>query len=273
MNDPQKSKKYVLAKGPVNSRTTTVQQPRALPSSPIVKARMQMAKAKQLLGTPLATRLSTPHSIAKQHAHATPALVLQAIGCTVGGTGVLLGLIQKSLLIAGASAVVVCAFGLWAYVGAQARRRDAGSFHIDSSSLVDAGDVERLDAAMEKLAAQTSQDTIDRLSSLKESIMRCLQLLGSAQILGGISSEDHLYIRECIRRYIPDSINGCLQVPQKDRATLVIDGKKPALDLLHDQIDMIRSQLDIKELRLTQLAGESLMQQHNFLSAKTSTKT
>ena len=65
---------------------------------------------------------------------------------------------------------------------------------------------------------------------------------------------------------------GRMPIPQKDRASLLIDGSKSALDLLHEQIDMIQSQLKIKENHLTQLAGEGLLRQHRFLAAKTTAK-
>ena len=83
-----------------------------------------------------------------------------------------------------------------------------------------------------------------------------------------MATEESLYLREAVRRYIPDSINSCLQVPQKDRASLVIDGSKPALDLLHDQLQMIQLQLDGREAKLTQIAGEALLRQQRFLASK-----
>ena len=98
--------------------------------------------------------------------------------------------------------------------------------------------------------------------------MRCMALLGASAEEGSLATEESLYLREAVRRYIPDSINSCLQVPQKDRATLVIDGSKPALDLLQDQLQMIQQQLDTREAKLTQIAGEALLRQQRFLAAK-----
>ena len=51
---------------------------------------------------------------------------------------------------------------------------------------------------------------------------------GVNNTLSPMASEESLYLPEAVRRYIPDSINCCLKVPQKDRASLVIDGSKPA---------------------------------------------
>jgi hypothetical protein len=121
---------------------------------------------------------------------------------------------------------------------------------------------------MEKMAAQAPQTTVDSLARLKESIVRCMALVGASAEEGSLATEESLYLREAVRRYIPDSINSCLRVPQKDRASLVIDGSKPALDLLHDQLQMIQQQLDAREAKLTQFAGEALLRQQRFLAAK-----
>jgi hypothetical protein len=198
--------------------------------------------------------------------------ILQAIGCTVSVIGLLLGLIQNSWLISGTSAALLCGFGSWIYMVANAKRQAGRNSGLDISNIVDASDIERLDSAMEKLAADVSQETLDRLAGLKESIARCVSLMTSSQSDGGHSTEDGLYVRECVRRYIPDSISSYLRVPQKDRASLIIDDNKSAVDLLHDQIEMIRNQLALKEIRLTQIVGESLMRQQRFLAAKTNSK-
>lgn len=273
MNDLRGNKKYVVTKGPVNSRTAAVRTPREVPAAPAAVARIKMARARHLLGATLSARLDAPRQGTAQGDHPRVAMVLQAIGAAVAGTGGLLGLIQKSLPTLVISALALAGLGAWAYVGARQRRSQTGSEPWDMSQLVGPRDIEHLDSAMEKIAGQSPQETLDRLAQLKESITRCVHLIVSTPASESFSSEDHLYIRECIRRYVPDSIHSCLKIPPKDRATLVIDGHKPALDLFHDQIDMIQAELCIRETRLTQLAGESLVRQHNFLSAKSSRQT
>ena len=273
MNDIKGNKKYIVTKGPVNSRTAATRSPRDVPAAPAVVARIKMARARHLLGTPLAARLETPRHGVAHRDHPRAALILQAIGAAVAGTGLLLGLIQQSLPTLAFSALALAGLGAWVFVDARHRRRQIGSEPWKTGQLVDASDIEHLDSAMEKIAAQSPQETLDRLAQLKESITRCVHLMGSTPAGEGFSSEDHLYIRECIRRYVPDTIHSCLKIPQKDRSTLVIDGSKPGLDLLHDQIDMIQAELHLRESRLTQLAGESLVRQHNFLSAKSSRRT
>lgn len=268
MNDPKISKNHVVAKGPVNRRTTPKWQAPSAIESPLVKVRVQVAKARQRLGVPLSQRLTAEQSSSNPRKKPSSVSIFQAIGGTVSAIGFMLALIQKSALMAILCAALVCGFGAWTYYCACAKRKNVATGTLKISDLIDNSDIEQLDQTMEKLAAEGGQDTLDRLANLKESMMRCIALMTGTQTDGNITSEDHLYIRECVRRYIPDSINACLQIPQKDRTSLLIDGSKTAQDLLHDQIDMIQSQLKIREGRLTLLAGENLVRQHQFLAAK-----
>jgi hypothetical protein len=272
MNDPKSSKNYVVSKGPVNRRTAQKGPEPPSKESALVKVRVQLAKARQRLGVPLSQRLTAEQSNSRHSKKLSFASVFQAIGGTVSAIGLMLALIQSSVLMATLCAALVCGFAAWAYYSANAMHEDNGRGILEISNLIDICDIEQLDRTMEKLAAQEGQATVDRLALLKESMTRCIALMTSTQSDGSISTEDHLYIRECVRRYVPDSINACLQIPQKDRASLLIDGSKSALDLLHEQIDMIQSQLKIKENHLTQLAGEGLLRQHRFLAAKTTAK-
>lgn len=111
---------------------------------------------------------------------------------------------------------------------------------------------------MDKMAAQAPQTTVDNLARLKESIVRCMALVGASAEEGSLATEESLFLREAVRRYIPDWINSCLRVPQKDRGTLVIDGNKPALDLLHDQLQMVQQQLDAREAKLTRVGRSAV---------------
>jgi hypothetical protein len=268
MNDLKKSKNYAVAKGPVNRRTSAA-TPEAKPAvAPALLQRVSAAHAKRRLGTPLSQRLTASAGGTTHDKLPTGTAIVQAIGGTVCAMGVGLGLIQSSVLLMGGSALALGAVGLWAVVSRRSQRGDAGPARVAATDLADPEALARLDALMEKMAAQAPQATVDSLAKLKESIVRCMALVGASAEEGSLATEGNMYLREAVRRYIPDSINSCLQVPQKDRATLVIDGSKPALDLLHDQLLMIQQQLDTREAKLTQIAGEALLRQQRFLASK-----
>ena len=269
MNDPKPGKNFAVSSGPVNRRLVMPSAHATDATAPIVLARLEAARAKLRLGATLADRLSP-----LQHRHnGTEALgtreIVAVVGTAVSAVGLTLGLIQSAMAVIGTSAVLLCGFGAAAYLAARARRQAGGEAVADTSDLVDGKDIALLDAAMEKLAATALQETIDRLRDVKANISRCVALIASAKGQQVYADEDQMFIRACVRRYLPDSISAFLRVPQKDRETLPIAEGKTALALLHDQIDMLQSQLQIKEDRLTQAAGESLMQQQRFLAAKT----
>jgi len=265
MNDLKKGKNYVVANGPVNRRTTqapVVEKPQIAPA---VRMRIDMAKSRHRLGAPLSHRLggSTPGQ--GDGPALSPIAILQAMGATVGATGLVLGLLQGALLLSGAGAATLGVFACWAYVRRRSRRGDADRQLAPAGNVVEAEDLRRLDLAMERMAQEAPQATVEQLAQLKESIARCVALAAQE---GSFLGHEPLYVREAVRRYIPDSIAACLKVPHKDRASLVIDGGKPAIDLLHDQLQMIQDQLTGSEASLTQSAGEALMRQQRFLAAK-----
>ena len=272
MNDPKLSKNFAVSTGPVNSRLVAPSDHPTDSTAPVVLARLEAARAKLRLGTPLAGRLSPQqHGTGGAEALSTREIVA-VVGAAVSAVGLTLGLIQSAVPVIGASAVLLCAFAVAASLAARARRQAGGEMMPDAGDVVEGQDIALLDAAMEKLAATASQQTIDRLSGLKAQLARCVALVASAKGNQVYSDEDQLFIRACVRRYLPDSISGYLRVPQKDRETVLIDEGKTALNLLHDQLDMLQRQLQDKENRLTQVAGESLMQQQRFLAAKTGSR-
>jgi len=271
MNDLKKSKNYAVAKGPVNRRTSAaIPEPKRVVAQAVLQ-RISSAHAKRRLGTPLSQRLEASADAAGHGKLPTGTAIVQAIGGTICTIGVGLGLIQSSVLVIGSSAAALAVVGVWAAVSRRSKQRgNPAQPRVTATDLADPEALARLDAVMEKMAAQAPQATVDSLARLKESIVRCMALVGASAEDGNMASEESLYLREAVRRYIPDSINCCLQVPQKDRATLVIDGSKPALDLLHDQLQMIQLQLDAREAKLTQIAGEALLRQQRFLASKAS---
>ena len=279
MDDPKPGKNFAVSAvsdGPVNSRLVAPQAPREDDGeSPIVLARLEATHARLRLGVPLSERLAPAQ---RGPGNAEPLSVRQivsVVGATVSGVGLTLGLIQSAIVVIGASAVLLCGFGAAAYLGGKTRRQPGGNAAAPFARLIDGKDIALLDGAMEKLVATAPQETVDRLTALKDQLSRSLALVGQSEVREVAQSnpvaldEDTLFLRECVRRYLPDSISGFLRVPLKARTTLQMENGKTAQELLHDQFDMLKNQLQAKEERLTQMAGESLMQQQRFLAAKT----
>ena len=121
------------------------------------------------------------------------------------------------------------------------------------------------------MTKESQQATVDTLCQLKDTLNRCALLLADGAIQALAAPDDSLFIRGVIRRYIPDTIQACLKVPAADRETRVIDDRKTATTLLHAQLALLDTQLQQRAARLSQFAGEALLQQQRFLAAKTQT--
>lgn len=276
MNDRQLNKKFAVAKGPVNQRLVTPSTaPDREQAAPAALARVQLAQAKHRLGTSLQERLGSVQSRSESPARLSTREIGIVIGGAVSAVALTLGLIQGSPLVAGIGGVCLTGLGALGYVAAKARRKMTGTSASDIGQFIDAKDIAALDAEMVRVAAESPPETVARLSAIKDQISRCAELIAGAngehRDSGILANEDQLFIRECVRRYLPDTLASYLKVPPKDRATVVIDEGKTAQTLLHEQIGMLKNQLAAKETRLTRDAGEPLMRQQRFLSVKTKT--
>ena len=272
MDDPKLNKNLAVSNGPVNRRLMAPPVPPRQSAVPVVHKRLEATRAKLRLGASLAERLSPLQHHSNNAEPLSSWEIVAVVGAAVSAVGLTLGLIQSAFLVIGTSALFLCGFGTAAYLGTRFRRHAGGAETADAGNLIDDKDIALLDTAMETLATTAPQETIDRLSDLKAQISRSLALIASTKSNPACLDEDQFFIRECVRRYLPDSISGFLRVPQRDRGTLLIDDGKTALNLLHDQFEMLQNQLQAKENRLTQLAGESLMHQQRFLAVKTGTR-
>lgn len=271
MTAPDNKGKFAVSNGPVNRRTAAANQrttPRAEPT--VVLTRIKAAQTKLRLGAALSQRISQTHAQPKVGKIKATAIT-QAIGCTVAGIGIFVGAIQGTWGLAGVSLLAFAGLATWAWWSHRARKLASPSTTGFTGTWIEPEDLQRLDALLEQLAQESNTGTIERLVAFKDALSRCVTLVNGVQHTGLVSSDDVLFVRETIRRYVPDSIQACLKVPAVEREHRVIEDGKTALDLLHGQLDLIARQLQQRETQFAQLSGESLLQQQRFLAAKTQT--
>ncbi|OYT92066.1 MAG: hypothetical protein CFE43_10055 [Burkholderiales bacterium PBB3] len=270
MNEPQGKGKFAVSSGPVNRRTATPTQ-RTAPKTqaPVVLNRLKAAQAKHRLGSGLAQRLAPGASGGHTPARARMSLIVQSMGCTVSGVGLFVGAIQNAWPVIGVSAAALLGLGTWTWRSYRQQHASAAEVETKLAALIDPADLQRLDSVLEQVAKESGPTTVELLVQFKETLIRCVALASGQQSQGLLASEDSLFIRESVRRYVPDSLQAYLKVPQAERESRVIDDGKTASALLHAQIALIAEQLQQHEARLTQLAGEALLQQQRFLAAKT----
>ena len=270
MNDPQGKGKFAVSNGPINRRTATpIQRSTSKIQAPAMLTRLKAAQAKHRLGAGLAQRLASSAAGARTPAHARFGLIVQSMGCTVSGVGLFVGAIQSSWAVVGISAAALLGLGAWTWRSYQQQHASASELLLNLAALVDPADLHRLDGLLEQVAKESGHTTVELLVKFKETLVRCVALASEHQSQGLLASDDSLFVRESVRRYVPDSLQAYLKVPQVERENRVIDDGKTASTMLHAQIALIAEQLQQREARLTEISGEALLQQQRFLAAKT----
>lgn len=257
--------RYVVGIEPVNRRTADPQL-RAPPPDPAqLMVRARQLHQKHALGAPLAEVLESRK--AQASTAAVPGL---AIAGLVAGTALLpLAVFSGSLWVGallGSGSVLSLGYAARRIVAA---RRAAAPAALASGRppLVDAQALEALDRVMEAIAPELDESLMNPLVRLKHTLVRLIELDHAAAAAPFIG-EDHLYLQQCVKRYLPDSLQAYLKVPAQHRSRPIAqDGRTPA-QTLAAQLTLIQQELDRREQQGVEAAGEALLSQQRFLEAK-----
>lgn len=197
-------------------------------------------------------------------------MIACAITLTIATITLFLAWLQSSLpLILISLAGFAGAAALFAW-----RRRRGGSsgWHEPEAGLpagLDEESVRQLDEVLDRLQVEAPEDLMAQLKSLKTLLVRIGQ-----QMRGPpdehFTMDDGMYVRECVRRYLPDSATGYLRVPKGQRGTSLERDGQTAESLLRSQLNLIESELQKRETKLARSAAEHLLRQQRFLEGKAS---
>ena len=278
-SQPQSSQRFASSSGPVNRRT--VRQP--LEVSPPLQAhaslrqRMAQVQARHRLGQPLSQRLAVGGS--NWLRGATPAASVGAAGAlALGGVGLLLAGLQASWLLGAASVGLTgLAAGLW-----MVARRQSAATSLAAQPLLplfDATALAKLDEVLHHLASEMTEAQLAPLRSLADTLERMAPLMRRVGMNEQFTQEDHFYVTECVRRYLPDTLQAYLQVPRHSRAlaastapTDVGSAESTSADaLLAAQLALLQTELARREQALNSASTEALQKQQRFLQAKGAT--
>lgn len=183
----------------------------------------------------------------------------------------MLGAIQ-SLVVLMATGVAIAAFGAlgWKVVHAKARtavpQRATGG--AQPALLFDPQTLAIFDAALEKAGAELDENCAARLLSIKEAFKR----MGSQSAAHDehFTVEDRMYLRECLRRYVPDSLQAYLRVPVAQRHQPLLSDQPCAQVALLQQLDLLLNEVRLREKKLARSAAGHLVRQQQFLASKKS---
>lgn len=265
--NPRPDPKYASAARPVNRRTAarTHAEPAAPAQAPArVRQQVQSAQARQLLGAPLVRQLaqqSAQRSGVPMGAHHA-VLALAPLGA-LAGAWIVWQQAGTTALAAGSSLLIASATALAWALRARRRARPAADA-APAGPVFERDPLVQLDRVLELIAPEVPGDTLGRLAGIKSTLVRMAPLLAAAQTSEHFTVDDRLYIAECVRRYLPDSLQGWLQVPAHSRGA----GDPSPQALLDEQLDLLLAELRRREQKLERGAAERLQQQQRFLKAK-----
>lgn len=258
---------YVAADRPVNRRTAGRQlrlQPQPVNSA--VQARLAAAQARSRLGPALAGQIRFGVAEAPRTPMPKRAIV-GGILAAAGAVALFLALLQASPLLAAAGAAAL--LGGLALTWRSLRSRATGSAPALAQPLFDEASLRALDGALEQMAPEVPQAIAAQLTGLKKLIVRIARHGSTAVVDENFTMEDRLYITECVRRYLPDTLQSYLAVPRAQRDAAMLEGQSAA-QLLSGQLDLLRVELEKRETRMGRSAAELLLRQQRFLQSKRS---
>ena len=187
--------------------------------------------------------------------------MLAAGGAVLG----LLGVIQSAVLplAAGAGAAVLGAVGWW-----RTRPARPASSAAAATALFDTEALQAFDRALEAAAPELGEQATQRLLQTKEAFRR----MGHERPTHDehFTVEDRLFLRECLRRYLPDTLQAYLRVPAAQRRQVLHEGQPSAHDALLQQLALLHGEILAREKKIGRSAAEVLATQQRFLESKKS---
>lgn len=267
MSDPNQESRLAFGSGPVNRRTL----PRVAPAPPplvhdSVRVRLQKTRQRALLGAPISQQLGSPAAV-RATRHPLHGALLAAALCAVGTVTLPLLLPGMTGLLAGAGFAVLLLGSLGWYRHSRRAVDPAGSASR-SPRPFDAESLNKLDRAFEASAALLSESALKQLIALKAAAVQAADALAQAESGAEFTPDDRLYVVECLRRYIPDTLTAYLQVPTAQRAVADAQTGQSADSLLLQQLALLQAELERRSQKLAAAAIEPLLRQQRFLEAK-----
>jgi len=256
---------YVTASAPVNRRTAGAQAPAAQPVNPVVQERLAATRARTRLGPALVEQVRTGPAKA-QHTPLRAITVVGAVVAAASGVALFLAWLQASVPMGAAGAAGLLAGLVMAQRGMRAHPGAVGQA-APAMPLFDEACLQALDRALTQLAPEVPEGVATQLTTLKQVIVRIARQGGAVTADENFTVDDRLYLGECVRRYLPDTLQSYLAVPRTQRDAPMLDGRSAA-QLLASQLDLLLTEMQKREAAMARSAADQLVRQQRFLQSK-----
>lgn len=235
-----------------------------LPTAPVNPAAQQRLRQGQQRVAARSGFAAHVRAVPRRPAAAMAPLAAAALLGSAGGVGLFIGWLQGSWAIAGGS---LAAAGLGAWLGLKARATAAPP-NLPGTASVDEADAERLDALVEACAGELPAGALARLEGIAATLGRMVPTLRQGLPGPPWRPDDGLFLRQLLKRYLPDSIQRYLEIPAAQRPALRLDDGRTPAEALEAQLDGLAGELAERETRLAQAASEALALHGAFLEAR-----
>ena len=269
MNENEQESRWVSGDGPINRRTVNRQQLRDTPPadsvSPEAFARAERSQARSALGAGLAQQLEAAQTPEHQAPHA-----LQIVFAIVFTCGVMTGLLawlQMSLLLGVAALGLVALAALGWFKGVTRPASGAASRGSGSNApLFDKKTLRTFDEVLQTTASELSPALHAVLRRIKAALAQAAQHAGPVD--EHFTQDDRMFLVECLRRYIPDSLEAYLRVPPEQRSHALSPQEPSPEDTLAQQLMMLQDEIEKRSKKIGRSAAEDLLKQQRFLESK-----
>jgi len=253
--------KYVTSNRPVNRRTAAVKAPTV---NPVVRERLEAVRARNRLGPSLTGQLRKPVL-----ARAIDALmIVSGIVGTLSAVAIFLAWMQSSMTLALVGVgLLVGALTLLIWRIRRARSDARATPFNEVAGVLDEESLEHLDTALARTLTELPEDLATQVTALKELVVRIGRQMGIAAD-EHFTMDDRFYVRECVRRYLPDSLAAYVQVPRAHRIVSLGNDGQTTESMLRSQVELIEKELLRKEAKLAESAAQQLVRQQRFLKSK-----
>lgn len=271
MRPSEEDSRLISGEGPINLRTA-LKRKRSLDASKQghhsqLQERIERVHTRNRFGVSLVDHLSASRRSAQKPASSAQIAfgVLVACGCVV----VLLGAIQSLVAIMAIGvAIAGCGALGWKFAHGKAQKADARTTSAQSPWLFDPASLAVFDTSLEKAAAELDEESASGLLAIKEAFKRMGNQVASHD--EHFTVEDRMYLRECLRRYVPDSVEAYLRVPAAQRIVPLLNDQPCAQTALRQQLDLLLEEIRLREKKIGRSAAEQLANQQRFLASKKS---
>lgn len=231
----------------------------------MLRGRLAAAKARNRFGLPLADQICQFEQT-RSRSRLSAAAIVGSIVAAVSIVGLLLAWIQQSFIFAAGGLL-----GIFLGLGLILREHHSKVSSMPATAqapLFDAPALLAFDRMLDQTSSELPEHIALQLVEIKALVVSISRHASSSVADEHFTLDDRMYLIECVRRYIPDSLQSYLLVPTTQRSAVPIEGDQTAALSLGKQLTLIQAELKKCELKIGKSAAEKLLRQQRFLESK-----